>query len=69
LTYDLELDSVKVNHRAKKVTGHFVQKLHGHTAHRQTDRQTDTHTHTHTGPIALTGPLRWSVTTGMVTVT
>jgi len=46
LAFELDLDNVKINPHASKVTGHFIQKLLSRG-----------HTDTHTGPIALPGPL------------
>jgi len=50
MTFKLDLDSVKVNQHAT----HLPQ------GPQLLPRQTDTHTHT--GPIAVTGTKKWSVT-------
>jgi len=55
LTFTIDLGRVlKLNHLVKYLgSGHFVQTLlSGHTA---------TQAHTHTEPIAIPGPLKWSV--------
>ena len=55
LTFEHDLlDVVKVNQHAK----YLNQK----TFHSRIIVQTHTHTHTHNRPIALPGPLQWSVT-------
>ena len=56
LTFELDLNSVGVNYCAKYLGQmSFRSKVVVGT-------HTDTQTHTHTGPIALSGPLKWSVT-------
>jgi len=51
----LDLDNVKLNQRAKYPGQRsFNTKVIVHT-----------HTHTHMGPVALPGPLKWSVTRKM----
>jgi len=57
LTLEPDLDSVKMNQHAKNLgQKSFILKVIFRT------RQTQTHT----GPIALSGPLKWSVMTGNV---
>ena len=52
LTFKLELNSVKMNQRAKTLDQRsFRSKVTART-----------NTQTHTGPTALSGPLMWSVT-------
>jgi len=55
LTFELDLDRVKMNHHAI----YLGQKSFGSKVIARTHRHT--HCHWHTGPFALPGPLKWSV--------
>jgi len=61
LTFELDLDIVKMKQRAKCLgerlsTSKVIVRTH---THRHTHTHTHTCTHTHSGPIGLPGPLGW----------